>query len=156
MFRLISGNLLRKKFFKNSMQKIFSQILKAFRPPAILYLFQYFLELFFRVYERYPNFDIPMHFLGGVAIALTGNSLLQIAQKEKWLVIKNRVVTIILIISFVALFATLWEFHEFLLDEYFGTLTQSSLADTMKDMFLGLLGACAFTIIKIFSKKKPV
>jgi hypothetical protein len=136
--------------------KIFFQILKAFFPPAILYFVQYFLELFFRIYERYPSFDIPMHFLGGVTIVLTGNSLLQIAQKEKWLVIKNRAITVLLLVSFVALFAILWEFHEFLMDTYLGTQTQPSIADTMKDMFLGLLGACVFGIMKIFSKKKPV
>jgi hypothetical protein len=136
--------------------KTFSQIFKAFCPPTVLYFVQYFLELFFRIYERYPSFDIPMHFLGGVTIALTGNSLLQIAQKEKWLVLKSRLVQSILLVSFVALFAILWEFHEFLMDKFLGTQTQPSIADTMKDMFLGLLGACVFSITKIFSKKKPV
>ncbi len=136
------------------MKKFSQQIIQAFFPPFVLYLFQYLVEIAFQIYEKYPSFDIPMHFFAGCAMALTGFSLLKIAEEKNWMKIQNRLVKIFLVISFVALVATLWEFHEFLMDYYLDTHTQPSIADTMKDLFLGLCGALVAGSILVYKKER--
>lgn len=137
------------------MPKVVTQIIKAFYPPALLYFFQYIVGGVFRVYIIWPAFDIPMHFLGGCAIALTAFFLLRIASEQGWMKIHSKLVQLIFIVSFVALFATLWEFYEFLTDRYLGTFNQPSIADTMGDMFLGLLGGFILSLIKFSASKPP-
>ncbi len=134
------------------MKKISEKIIVAFFPPFFLYLFQYLAQVFFHIYFRYPNFDIPMHFLGGVTMALTGYSLLTIAEEQKWLAIKKKSVSLLFVVMFVVFIAVLWEFHEFLSDQFLGTNTQPSNFDTMKDLFLGMLGSFLTGIFLIFKK----
>ena len=50
-------------------------------------------------------------------------------------------------VSFVAV---LWEFHEFLLDYFFHTAIQSSVADTMGDLFFGLVGGFIASIYMVY------
>lgn len=135
------------------MKKVQEKIIMAFFPPFFLYLFQYLAQKFFGIYFLYPNFDIPMHLLGGVTMAMTGLSLLTIAEDQKWLLLKKNPVflRILLVVFFVALMAVLWEFHEFLMDHFLGTHMQPSTFDTMKDLFLGLFGALIGT--SVLSKK---
>ena len=144
---------MEKYFRKNkNMKKIFPQLMRAFFPPFLLYLFQYLAEIFFNIYFRYPNFDIPMHFLGGVTMAMTASALLRIAEEQKWFVIKKKSVSLLLIVMFVVFVAVLWEFHEFLFDQFLGTRTQLSNFDTMKDLFLGMSGS-SLAVIFLISKK---
>lgn len=123
------------------MKKIFFQIIRAFYPPFIVYVFQYLAQIFGNVYFRYKHFDSPMHFLGGVSMAMTAYFLLQIAEEQKWLVIKKKTVSLLLIILFAVFMAVVWEFHEFLMDQFFDTHMQPSNFDTMKDLFLGMFGS---------------
>ena len=134
------------------MKKIQEKIIFAFFPPFLLYLFQYLAQAFWAIYFRYPNFDIPMHFLGGVAMAITAVSLLKIAEDEKWLIIKKKSVSLLFVVAFVVFIAVLWEFHEFLSDQLLASNMQPSNFDTMKDLFLGMLGAGVMGIFLLFRK----
>jgi len=66
------------------------------------------------LYDKFLWLDIPMHFLGGVAVASSFLLTLNYLQKEKYLKI-NRLFLFIFAVSIVSLFAVLWEFYEFLL-----------------------------------------
>ena len=103
------------------------------------------------LYDKFLWLDIPMHFLGGVAVASSFLLTLNYLQKEKYLKI-NRLFLFIFAVSIVSLFAVLWEFYEFLLQLYTGIVYQPSIADTMKDLFMGLLGGIAAS--GIFALKK--
>lgn len=105
---------------------------------------------YFRFYLIFPNFDIPMHFLGGMSIGITGVLLLRLAQKEGWMNIKKKIISLFLILCFVALAATIWEFLEWLGDFYLQTRMQAGLNDTMGDMLLGLFGGLVSGIIFLF------
>lgn len=131
------------------MQKTFFKIIKSFYPPFLLYTFQYFMVVFFDLYRTWPPFDIPMHFLGGVTMGITGYFLLQIAREEKWLKIESKLVFLFVVVCFVSLMATLWEFYEFVMDYYFHTVNQPSIADTMGDMFLGLSGGLVAGMMEV-------
>lgn len=108
-------------------------------------------------YWTYAWFDIPMHFLGGFWVALlffnlnskfnflpnnslSGNSII------------NNLTIIVLSLGFVALVAVCWEFFEFLYDVFISSkgyagVAQLGVADTIGDLFLGLLGGLTASII---------
>jgi len=66
--------------------------------------------------------------------------------------ITNVFVVLVLTLSFVALVGVLWEFYEFILDFFNGNtgIFQGTSADTMKDLFFGLLGGT--TAFAVFYK----
>ncbi len=118
---------------------------------AAVYVFNHVFGWLYRVW---PNFDIPMHILGGLLAALLGLAFWQeliLARK-----IKNvpPIAVALFLICFACLIAVLWEFHEFIIDTYARSRIgpsyvpmQASLADTMKDLLDGLIGASLGTIV---------
>lgn len=91
-------------------------------------------------YEIWWWFDIPMHFLGGVAVAFSGYHLLQDFSKRNLLAIEFTPLKILTIMSFTALAAVSWEFFEFSLDTYVNTNMQPGIVDTIKDLAIGISG----------------
>lgn len=126
---------------------LFSKIIKTFKFPAVILLIHLIL-IYFNLYSIKEWIDIPMHFLGGFAVAFTYRSILKILQKNNYLGKINNLILFIFIISLVALTAVLWEFAEFIMDFIFKFNAQASLEDTMLDLFLGLVGGLAGFLIK--------
>lgn len=101
-----------------------------------------------RLYLIWPDFDIPMHFLGGCAIAIG------------WMVIRRAMhrvephgYAIMTTVAVVALAAVLWEFSEYLADRAGLSLAganQPSVSDTMGDLFFGLCGGIFTSFIAIY------
>ncbi len=119
----------------------------------------YFLNRIFAwVYRVWPSFDIPMHILGGFLAGLLGLAC--------WAWVRDRYgvrgmpawAVGVFAVCFAALIATLWEFHEFLMDALYKSRgwarpwMQPSLQDTMGDLLMGLLGAGVAALI--FREKK--
>lgn len=102
------------------------------------------------LYSNYEHFDTLMHGVGGVAIAFMFLTM-QREYKLSWWQPIPRLWKIIFILSFVALFGIAWEWYEFLLDQAYGTHHQPSLADTMYDLLLDLLGATLMCLAKFRS-----
>ena len=117
----------------------FLRIAEFFIYPATLFVFSYLL-LYLGVYDLFPWIDAPIHFLGGVAAGYT--FLLTINYfEEKGFIKLNKTSKTIFVVSLVALIAVLWEMYEFLLVQITGlSYLQGDLADTMKDLMIGLLG----------------
>ncbi len=114
---------------------------------------------YFGLYEIWEWYDMPMHFAGGLAIGAFALAIWKegieevrfkgrLAKHLKWWLVP------MFVIGFVALVATVWEFHEFILDYALNQefSRQPSIGDTMVDFFLGLLGAVFATAI--FDRKK--
>ena len=115
-----------------------NRILKSFFLPVAVLIIHAIL-LITGVYYLYGEVDIPMHFLGGAAAAFMTYSLLKIAE-DKDLLKTAKSLHFLFVISLVALIAIGWEFFEFIIDMT-GLLTaQLSIADTMGDLLMGLLG----------------
>lgn len=91
-------------------------------------------------YYAFPQTDIFFHFLGGVAIGNGFINMLRQLSRQKAFVTADVHVWRLLVVALVALAATLWEFHEYMIDYFFHTQMQPSIPDTMLDMFLGLAG----------------
>jgi len=124
------------------------QIAKAFIPPVLVLVIHLVAIATLNVYMFYPWFDIPMHFLGGLAVALTYATIMKQLQKEKYIGKIPPLAFFIFLISLVALTAVLWEFLEFITDQTIAINYQLGLKDTMGDLFLGLIGGIAGYFIK--------
>ena len=112
--------------------------------PFFVYMFGYSLQASWGDYQilGWPNRVV--HILGGVSFAVVGYFVLDLAKKSKLVNTSNRFIDFILILFFVMSVSVFWEFWEFLSDKYLRTNSQSSVADTVKDMFMGMLGAVLF------------
>jgi hypothetical protein len=100
-------------------------------------------------YDIYPPLDIPSHLMGGVTITYFYRAAIRNAQKYLG-DIPHPVQTLF---AFTATGTTvvLWEFYENLSDYFLHTQHVFGLNDTLKDMFIGLLGAL---LLSIFYRKR--
>lgn len=91
------------------------------------------LELF--LYWRFWWFDIPVHFIGGVVVALGVFTL-----HDLRIVIPARLLQLIPVLLLVILVAMVWEVYEILI----GTPIESDfMLDTLTDIGMGILGGLA-------------
>lgn len=100
--------------------------------------------------------DTFSHFLGGLTIAYCVYQIISLLQKKSWLVIEKNIIRVGIIVMSVTTVAVFWEFYEFISDQFFGTLMQPSLADTMKDLCIGMVGALVFCLIFIRKQKQTI
>jgi hypothetical protein len=108
----------------------------AWAPISVFVIYR--IAKAFGAYLAYPPLDIPTHFMGGVAIAYFYRSLIANSQK-----IVGRIpiqIQILFALTCTGTTTILWEFFEYVSDCLFHTNMILGLEDTLKDMFLGLLG----------------
>lgn len=121
----------------------------------ILVLVAHIFLLLFNIYYIFPWVDIPMHFIGGVSVAVTYFLILGFLQKEKYLRM-NSFFNILFIFALVSLTALLWEFFEFSAEFIFALNLQGNLEDTMLDLFLGLFGGFLAAIFLASQAKRCI
>lgn len=121
-------------------------IIKISIPPFAVLVF-HILATIIGWYEMFWWFDIPLHFLGGVAIAISSIVLFQYFKNINQLEIKWLPLKILLAISLVGLSAVCWEFMEFTFDQIFSTNMQPGIVDTIKDLAVGLTGGIVTALI---------
>ena len=100
-------------------------------------------------YEMFPDVDIPFHYMGGLSIAYTASQILSYLESEKITAELNRVLFLVLILSLTATAAVSWEFAEFISDRFLSTNLQPSIANTMQDQCLGILGGGTWAAISL-------
>jgi len=105
----------------------------------------YLFGLAFHLYDLFPPLDIPTHFMGGVVITYFYRSAIRNSQK----IFGDIPLPIQVIFAFTCTGTTVvfWEFYENILDYFFGFHMVLGLTDTIKDMFLGLLGALVLSLL---------
>lgn len=134
------------------MRKLFNTSLKILKVggwvPLLAFTMHMFLSRVLHAYEIWPSTDIPMHFIGGLAIAFFVSQCFQLLPRES--VKRSRIVILELVLvgSLTASAAVFWEFTEFTIDQLFGTNVQISLANTMQDLAMGILGAFVLMLIR--------
>lgn len=92
----------------------------------------------FDAYHFVPWLDIPTHFLGGMAAAHFFRTAALHLER-----LVGRIpgpVQIILAFGLTAVSAVIWEFYEFTSDLLMGTQMNLGVADTLGDLFVGMLG----------------
>lgn len=115
--------------------------------PIIVFSIHLIATFAINIYDFYPSFDIPMHFLGGMSITFFFMESV-ICAKDLGILGSPSITVLILIIILLTCTTTIfWEFGEWVLDKVFFMHTQVSLDDTLLDMLLGILGG--ITMIRI-------
>ena len=112
--------------------------------PVLVFTIHVVAILSLDIYSRFPEFDIPMHFVGGVAIAYFFGQCYCMAARFELLGQPSAVVFPPMILGLTSLAAVVWEFAEFVADRQLGMHTQPNLADTLLDVLMGLLGGGAW------------
>ena len=110
-----------------------------------------------RVLGHEPYIDPTMHFLGGVAMAFFLRQAGSFA--DGFLGAPTQVALDLLAFGLTSVVALFWEFGEFTIDLYFGTQAQRGLANTMRDLALGVGGAFVYLasrrIVRFFQEPRP-
>jgi hypothetical protein len=119
--------------------------------PVLFYFFHLFLNFVFDIYTRFSWFDKAMHFSGGIVLAFTFFPILNYLHKEKYIIL-NKFVKFVFAISLIISVAVFWEFYEFVMDYFFNVNWQSSVADTIGDLFLGMLGGIVAGLIFLWKE----
>jgi hypothetical protein len=115
----------------------------AWAPLSVVAL--YLLGLSFHLYDLFPILDVPTHFMGGVAITYFYRSAIKNSQRFAGDVPLG--VQILFALTCTGTTTVLWEFYEYIMDTYFGEHMILGLTDSLKDMFLGLLGALVLSVL---------
>ncbi len=137
----------------NSLENSLLRLLKIIWPPIVVFLIHRVVLSGLNLYAAYPWIDMPMHFLGGLSIAYTVSSGLTYLQEKKILSPLDNFIYLLVTLTSTVTAAVLWEFLEFMTDQLYGTNIQISLANTMQDLFFGLMGAVTLIVFRFIRKK---
>ena len=123
--------------------------------PILVFGIHIVLAKAFDVYTIFPDIDIPMHFFGGVAITHFMLRCATVAADLELIGSPNRAG--ISLLAFLAASTTtlLWEFFEWTLDRLLQRQWQLGLDDTLFDMFLGMLGAAVYLLLRNVASPSP-
>lgn len=127
--------------------KQLSKVVSFFVFPITVLLVHIIASKVLNLYMIFPDLDIPFHYIGGLSIAHTSVQILSYLEKEKISTTLNKVVLLVLIFSLTATATVFWEFAEFIGDQLLDTNIQISLANTMQDQFMGILGGATWVLI---------
>jgi hypothetical protein len=119
----------------------------------IVVLLAHILATVFGWYENNWWFDIPMHFAGGIATAISSYYFLEDFSDRQKFHTQFKPLQILIIIALVALAAVVWEMMEFTFDTIAGTNLQPSLPDTVKDLTVGMTSGILTTLAIVWRKK---
>ena len=112
--------------------------------PTAVFLLHVFISRVVNGYILFPPLDIPMHFLGGVAIAFFFSRCLALVPASVISGGPRRLLQALLVFGLTGTATVFWEFAEFFSDHLFGTHAQLGLEDTLLDMALGVAGGLAY------------
>jgi len=134
------------------MKKWTSCIVRAIRkgicfPFSVFVLHEVCAHAYGNLYDLWPPLDIPMHFLGGIAIAYFCAVFIKQCEESRFIVIKSDLMLSAIILALTVSAATFWEYAEWLSDHTLGTHAQKSLDDTLFDTLVGLLGGVLFVLV---------
>jgi hypothetical protein len=124
-------------------------------PAIAVFMFHVVASSGFNAYAQFPWLDIPMHFVGGVAIAYFFHRA-SITASERGIIGPYHPVTHgVLVVSLTCVAAVVWEFAEFVADCFLDTYAQLGLRDTLADMFLGICGGIVLLcVVQMAGRRK--
>lgn len=113
------------------------------------------------IYPSWQQFDVPMHFAGGVAMGLLALALWDhfVADIRTNNGLPGQALLVFFVLGFVALVGIGWEWFEFICDEVFTFVrvaigqSQTSLGDTMADFALDLLGGLVVVVARLHNEQ---
>jgi len=121
--------------------------------PVVMLFLLVITSQVFDLFKRFPEFDVLMHFFGGVATGFFFHRVYVNASRFGILQPYHAVTHYLLVFGSVCTAAVFWEFAEFFYDSLFGAHTQLSNQDTMSDLLLGTLGVASFLLAFAMSRR---
>ena len=112
--------------------------------PILVFALHQVLARVFDAYERVSDLDVPMHFVGGVAIAHFFDTAVHAGSGGAILGTPSRFGKLLLSLSLVGCSTIAWELAEWTTDHLGWSQAQGGLGDTMADMVIGLLGGLVY------------
>lgn len=109
-------------------------------PPFFVYIASLIFYSLWPEVAFYYQLDSPLHFLGGISIAITMFIFAGVLEKNQLINFRNQLIKLLAIFTSVVTAAVLWECYEFASDILRQTNFQPSVWDVMKDLILGALG----------------
>ena len=140
----------------NIMNLTYKKILKLAIFPFLVYALNDTVQSLATNFYLLYSIDTFSHFLGGIAIAYVAHSILSLLEKKRWITIQKNILRACIVLAVVMTIAVWWEFYEFLYDYFLNpTYTmQPSVADTMKDLYMGMFGAIVYSIVNIYFRRR--
>jgi hypothetical protein len=117
--------------------------------PTLVFLLHVFISRVLKAYILFPPLDIPMHFVGGVAIAYFWLRCCAAVPPDAIGARYRRALQALIVASLTVSSTVLWEFGEFISDRVFGTHAQLGLEDTLLDMALGFAGGLCYLAVAL-------
>lgn len=107
----------------------------------LIYLLGRSLQLF----NAFPALDVPIHFAGGVVITY----FFRVAIRHSQRLVGEIPFPVQILFAFTCAGTTtiFWEFYEYVFDLFFNTQMIRGVTDTIVDLFVGLLGALAVSLL---------
>jgi hypothetical protein len=131
-----------------------SNFWQIFWPPIVVFACHVVLLLLLNTYNIFPNIDILMHYLGGLSMGYSCLLGLFFLQRHQLISPLDKLIELGFVFTLVATIAVFWEFGEFLIDHFLGRNVQVSLANTMQDLLMGILGALTLVVYQVIRKSK--
>lgn len=116
--------------------------------PVLVLVAHLVADVLLDAYALFPALDVPMHLAGGCAIAYFAWHALDVLEQQRLLDPSGGALRSLLVFGMASTAAVLWEFGEFVSDELLGTRLLSGLNDTLSDMLFGMVGACAYLVLR--------
>ncbi len=128
--------------------------------PILVFLLHVLIARVLDGYINFPPLDIPMHLAGGWAMAYFLSECFA-ALPEGFIAPGGRkAVEAVMVLNLTTVTAVLWEFAEFLSDQWLGSQAQVGLEDTLLDLALGMVGAVGYVGLALLrgtlGQAKPV
>ena len=101
------------------------------------------------LYLSFPFIDIPLHLVGGFAIAYFFSGALNIGAERGAVDPVRGTLRLILLISLTCFAGVLWEFAELGLDRDPRTPLQLGLQDTLGDILVGMVGGALYALAEL-------
>lgn len=119
---------------------------------SVLVLLAHLAGLFLNFYVKFPNYDMLVHFLGGMWVASSFVFLMKYTLKSD-ILDGSFFMNLLIVCGVTALAAVLWEFFEFYTN-ILGNLPPNTYTDTLSDLAFGILGAVVAGVVVLPSAKK--
>ena len=123
--------------------------------PALVFAVHVVANNGFHAYQHFPNFDIPMHFLGGFAIAYFFSGVCWGLEREGLITLSQPWIRFVFVFSLTCMAAMFWEFAEWTADSTLGTSFQRGLDDTILDMARGVVGGAVLLMAQEVGRRWP-
>jgi hypothetical protein len=94
--------------------------------------------------ESYPAIDIPMHLLGGTAIAYFFHAWFAEGVRSEVFQLHDRATHLALVLGWTSLAALAWELYEWFSEVFLKWPILGDVHDTIGDLVLGVLGGAIF------------